>query len=127
VLKPGGVLLLTTPNIASLRSVCCVLRGEHPGFYTAYPNPSHDLAGNPKHAREYTPSEISQLIAAAGFVPDHIETGAYGETTLPEAEWAVNLLESLKQPLDLRGDCIYALGRKATLPRDFRPSWLYDK
>jgi glycosyltransferase involved in cell wall biosynthesis/SAM-dependent methyltransferase len=127
VLKPGGVLLLTTPNIASLRSVCCVLRGQHPGFYTAYPNPSHDLADNPKHAREYTPAEISQLLTAAGFIPDHIETGSYGDALLPEAQWAVNLLTSLKQPMELRGDCIYALGRKGTLPRDFRPSWLYDK
>jgi len=126
VLKPGGVLLLTTPNVVSLRSVSGVLRGEHPGFYTAYPNPSRDLADNPKHAREYTPTEISQLFTAAGFVVDHIETGPYGDAVLAGAEWAGNLLTSLNQPLELRGDCIFALGRKGVLPRDFRPSWLYD-
>ena len=127
VLKPGGVLLLSTPNVVSLRSVFCVLRGEHPGFYTAYPNPSRDFADNPKRAREYTPTEMSRLLTAGGFVLDHIETGPYGDTEHPEAESAMNLLTSLKQTLELRGDCIYALGRKGTLPRDFRTSWLYDK
>ena len=118
ILRPGGILLLTTPNIVSLRSVRAVLHGRHPGFYNRYPDPRDDWASNPRHEREYTPGEISLLLEAAGFAVDHIETCPYSVPPasdpkspegLQEGEWAANLLDSLKQPLNLRGDCILAL------------------
>ena len=133
VLKPGGILLLTTPNIVSLRAVGAILHGRHPGFYNRYPDPRTDWASNPKHEREYTPGEISLLLEAAGFVVDHIETCPYAappapppESARPGPQWAANLLDSLKQPISLRQDCILAIGRKESLPKDLRPAWLYD-
>jgi SAM-dependent methyltransferase len=135
ILRPGGILLLTTPNIVSLRSVRAVLRGRHPGFYNRYPDPQADRASNPRHEREYTPGEISLLLEAAGFAVDHIETCPYAvppesEPESPgagqEEQRAANLLDSLKQPLNLRDDCILALGRRESLLKDLRPAWLYD-
>jgi len=130
VLKPGGTLLLTTPNVVSLRAVRAVLLGVHPGFYNRYPDPQADRANNSKHEREYARGETSKLLDAAGFVVDHIETCPYSPLADPELaaslKWVADLLGSQKQPLNLRDECILAIGRKESLPKDLRPSWLYD-
>ena len=39
ILKPGGHLVLTTPNIAALRGIAAILQGYHPGFFHAYIKP----------------------------------------------------------------------------------------
>jgi SAM-dependent methyltransferase len=126
VLKPEGILLLTTPNIVSFRAVAAVLRGGHPGFYSRYPDPAgRDFCGS-RHEREYTPLEISKLLNAAGFAVEHIETGPYGNDDAPNDGWAENVLAFSRQTRELRGDCIFACGRKTAAAREFRPSWLYD-
>jgi len=126
VLREGGILVLTTPNVASLRSLNAVLDGNHPGFYNRYPEPRGNLPGDTKHEREYTPAEIAQLLEAGGFIVEHIETGPYGSTAPPTTELALRALASLGLSRELRGDCIFAVGRKGGMPRDPRPSWLYD-
>jgi SAM-dependent methyltransferase/glycosyltransferase involved in cell wall biosynthesis len=130
ILKPGGTLVLTTPNVVSLRAVRAVLMGIHPGFYNRYPDPQTDRASNSKHEREYAPGEILKLLSAAGFAVDHVETSPYSTHSDPELaaslKWVVSVLDSQKQPLNLRDDCIFALGRKESLPKDLRPFWLYD-
>ncbi|MEI9976143.1 MAG: methyltransferase domain-containing protein [Ignavibacteriota bacterium] len=40
ILKPGGHLVLTTPNIAALRGIQAILQGYHPGFFHAYIKPA---------------------------------------------------------------------------------------
>ncbi len=124
VLKPGGVLLLTTPNAVSLRAIAAVLRGGHPGFYTRFSNPEREPG--PRHAREYTPEEVSELLVDSGFVLVHMETGTYGKPAADSRE-LVKLLTTLKQPAKLREDCIYAVGRKAATPRNRYPTWLYEQ
>ncbi len=125
VLEHGGVLVLTTPNVVSLRAVHAVIRGNHPGFYNRYPDPR---AGDPdpKHEREYTPAEIALLLEAAGFVVEHVETGPYGTVLPGEEEWTKALLSSVKADIQLRGECIFAIGRKEVMPRNSLPKWLYD-
>lgn len=125
VLADGGILVLTTPNIVSLRSLSSILQGNHPGFYNRYPDPQGTPVGETKHEREYTPVEISRLLEAAGFIPEHIETGHYG-TAPAGTELASRVLSSLGLPRELREDCIFAVARKAAIPRDPRPSWLYE-
>ena len=125
VLKDEGVLVLTTPNVVSLRAVRAVIEGNHPGFYNRYPHPGSSDAFS-KHEREYTPSEIALLLEACGFVIDHIETGPYGDQPPAGGEWAASLLASLKAEGRLRGECIFAIGRKVSIPRDSLPEWLYD-
>ena len=39
VLKPGGTLILTTPNAVSLRAIEAMLRGNHPALYSRFPRP----------------------------------------------------------------------------------------
>lgn len=125
ILKPGGILLLTTPNIVSLRSIQAVLTGDHPGYYSRYPDPGIS-PGDHGHRREYTPTEIERLLTAAGFLVEHIETGNYGRSASGASNEVVRLLESGRFPSSLRGDCIFAVGRKESLPVNPRPGWLYD-
>jgi len=124
ILRPAGVLLLTTPNAISVRAINAVLRGTQPGFYTAYPHPDSSDP-SPKHAREYTPDEVYSLLGDAGFTVVHIETGPYSENP-PERPAILEMLEKMKRPVKLRDDCIYALGRKTGAVVRRYPAWLYD-
>jgi SAM-dependent methyltransferase len=58
ILRPGGVLLLTTPNANSIDSIGNILRGRHPFNY-------------PPHVREYTIEEVISLARNAGFSVEH--------------------------------------------------------
>lgn len=128
VLKPDGILILTTPNAVSLRAVYSVLAGNHAACYNRYPLPNRGTGpGDPMHAREYTPAEIAQLLCDSGFIVVRIDTGPYGEDSFPQESWIRDLLRHSKQPGHLREDCIFAIARKdPAAPRNCYPSWLYD-
>jgi len=125
VLKAGGALVLTTPNIASWYSVHSVLQGKHPALYTLYPRPGA-AAANPRHAREYTPNEVCRILMEAGFVLQHLETGSFGAADLPYDDWVKNLVLPQSLPPHLRGPCIFAVARKAPTCRHRFPDWLYE-
>lgn len=127
VLKLGGHLVLTTPNIASLRAIAAVLEGHHPGLFPAYirPSPSGEKA-EARHNREYTPKEIHMLLLDAGFEVVRLETGPFRQQPRPELHWVQWLLERFQLSTELRGDGIYALGRKSGPVRQRFPDWLYS-
>ena len=126
ILKPGGHLVLTTPNICSLRGVSAILQGFHPGFFHAYIKPSEDGSVDARHNREYAPGEVYRLLLDAGFEVALIETGPFGEEPHPEHEWAWEVLKERQMPMDLRGDGIYAVGRKVSGVLQRWPDWLYS-
>jgi glycosyltransferase involved in cell wall biosynthesis/SAM-dependent methyltransferase len=127
ILKPGGHFVLTTPNIAALRGVAAILQGYHPGFFHAYVKPSTGATEpDARHNREYTPREIHQLLENAGFSVTLLETGPFREEPRPEYTWVERLLERYKLPAHLRGDGIYAVGRKTGVVRERYPEWLYS-
>lgn len=125
VLKPGGHLVLTTPNIASLRGLAAILQGWHPGFFSSYIRPPEEGEPEARHNREYAPREIHRLLECAGFAVALLETGPFLEEPHPEHGWVLHLLERYGLPADLRGDGIYAVGRKTGAVRERYPSWLY--
>ena len=125
ILKPGGHLVLTTPNIAALRGIAAILQGYHPGFFHAYIRPCDGGEVDARHNREYTPREMHQLLENAGFTVTLLETGPFRETPRPEYGWVLQLLERYELPNDLRGDGIYAVGRKTGAVRERYPAWLY--
>ncbi len=55
-----------------------------------------------------------------------LETGPFREEPRPEYGWVVPLLERYKLPTHLRGDGIYAVGRKTGAVRERYPGWLYS-
>ena len=126
VLKPGGHLLLTTPNVTALRAIDAVLLGYHPGFYHAYIRPAGPgEETGARHNREYTPREIRKLLENSGFEVVRLETGEFRDRPHPEYGWVMHLLERYRLETDLRGDGIYALGRKTGPARERYPGWLY--
>lgn len=128
ILKPGGHFVLTTPNLGSLRAISAILQGYHPGFFPAYIRPAAEgVEAEARHNREYTPMEIGFLFRDAGLELTRIETGAFLDLPKPEHEWVLELLERYELPgRDLRGDGIYAVGRKIGPVRDRYPTWLYS-
>ena len=61
LLRPGGRLVLTTPNAASIDVLGNVLRRRHPFRY-------------PPHVREYAPAEVLDLAREAGFEAERAST-----------------------------------------------------
>ncbi len=127
ILKPGGHFVVTTPNIASLRALRAALDGYHPGFFPAYIKPSKPGEEvEARHAREYTPKEIYLLLLDAGFEVALLETGEFRDVPRPEDQWILHLLERYLLPTDLRGDGIYAVGKKLGPIQKRYPAWLYE-
>jgi glycosyltransferase involved in cell wall biosynthesis/SAM-dependent methyltransferase len=126
ILKPGGHLVLTTPNAGSLRAVSAILLGYHPAFFPAYIRPrKEDEEAEARHNREYVPMEIQHLLTDAGFDLVSLETGEFLEAPHPEFGWVTHLLERYNLSHNLRGDGIYAVGRKAGPVKNRWPGWLY--
>ncbi len=126
VLRKGGHLVLTTPNIGSLRAISAILQGYHPGFFPAYLPPSDEETFDARHSREYTPREAHHLLYYAGFEVTLLETGEFLERPHPEHHWVTHLLDFYRLPADLRGDGIYVVGRKSGPVRERYPEWLYS-
>jgi len=126
ILKPGGHLVLTTPNIAALRGISAILQGYHPGFFHAYIRPAESGEVDARHNREYTPREIHRLLENSGFEVARLETGEFRDIPHPEFAWVMHLLERYRLETDLRGDGIYAVGLKTGEVRERYPGWLYS-
>lgn len=127
ILREGGHLVLTTPNVASVRAVRAILDGYHPGFFPAYIRPAAEGAQvDARHAREYTPREIHSLLVDSGFEVVRLETGEFLDKPRPEERWVFDLLERYQLLKDLRGDGIYAVGRKIGPIQKRYPAWLYE-
>jgi SAM-dependent methyltransferase len=126
ILKPGGHLVLTTPNAGSLRAVSAILLGYHPAFFPAYIRPREEgEEAEARHNREYVPMEIKHLLTDSGFETERLETGEFLDLPHPELGWVTHLLERYKLSHNLRGDGIYALGRKTGPVLNRWPNWLY--
>lgn len=119
VLKWGGLLIVTTPNISSAFSIGKALSGNSPYVYGEY-NPK---SPGDRHSREYAPSEIKLALNAAGFKTVKLYTKDLWAQT---DESFLRFLDQSGVPRELRGDNIFAVGRKQSLQFDRYPDGLYD-
>lgn len=125
ILRPGGTLVMSTPNICSYRSIGAVLQGYHPMLFAQYTARNGGNSVEPRHAREYAPRDAALLLAAAGFEVAHMETGPFGLERAPRKPWLVDLLDQHGFSTDLRDDTIHVVGKKAGPVRERYPEWLY--
>ena len=121
VLKPGGVLLLTTPNLASAHAVEETMRGASPYGYGKF-----ELRGKStdRHNREYTAAEVVRMAMAGGFAISELRTFDF--------YWPGNreVLKSLAVrgfPIAGRGDSTFLSARKHSAVKDRYPEELYAR
>lgn len=125
VLRPGGRLILTTPNITSVFALYRLMAGFHPQVWSVYTGKDGD-----RHNREYTPAEIGKLLQWAGFGAIQIRTFSLGPiplklrlisywTFLP---WAMRGQKNISRD---RGEYIMAVASKEKRAQEKYPEWLY--
>jgi len=119
VLKPGGRLVLTTPNITSSHALWKMLRGIEPYFYMQY----HKDGSPYRHNYEYSRGGLETLLEAAGFqgevwTENSFEDGIYEDATfLENAGFKINR--------DLLGDNLFASVYKKSDVVERYPSPIY--
>jgi glycosyltransferase involved in cell wall biosynthesis/SAM-dependent methyltransferase len=119
VLKWGGLIVLTTPNIASAFSIQEAMAGSSPYIYGSY-----NLQGRAdRHSREYAPKEVRLALESAGFKVTRLFTKDLWHKTDEEL---LRRLDQTGVPRELRGDNIFAVGRKASAQIERYPDRLYD-
>ncbi|WP_306112496.1 glycosyltransferase [Roseovarius sp. MMSF_3448] len=119
VLKPGGHLLITTPNVVSHRGVWKALCGIAPYSFGIFV-PSGGVYG--RHNREYAPQELALLGDTAGFETVQLKTYDVYDRHIEQE--AAQILVNRGDDLSLRGENIQYLARKAGTPKGV-PGILY--
>ena len=125
VLKPGGRLILTTPNITSIFALYRLISGAHPQVWSVYTGKDGD-----RHNREYTPAEISKLLQWAGFGNVNIQTFSLGRIPFKVKlisswmflPWSLRRQTGTSQ---YRGEYIMAVSSKEKSASEKYPEWLY--
>jgi len=126
VLEENGLLLLTTPNVASYFAVAQVIQqAGNPQLYSKYTDPRGEYAATEiPHVREYTPDELKQALEAAGFEIEHLFTEPI---YIHGALWVDDFLKRNRLPTTHRGEQIFVLARKKSgKPINRYPTFLYD-
>jgi SAM-dependent methyltransferase len=112
VLKPGGYVFLSTPNVLSLEYLRRLLRGENIfGNYSGY-----GVYG--RHNREYTPGELADLLRTHRFEPT-----VYVEDVYPH-DWLHRWLTGSGR-FPNRRDNLFAAGKAFGEAVERYPTWLY--
>ena len=119
VLRPSGVLVLTTPNVARLANVAKLLAGVN--IYDPYSG----YGAYGRHNREYNRHELVHLLAHAGF---EVEVFFTADVLPTDAHHFCDLAKVLPlvshRAADL-GHYHFCRARKRRRGRARKPSWLY--
>lgn len=112
VSKPGGRLLITTPNVLVLRHINALLR-KRQNIYGPYSG--YGVYG--RHNREWTIDEVIQLVSGCGY---QVESAQILDTYPHHgySMWLKKLFPSLR-------DVIFVLARAKGEPKSYYPENLY--
>jgi len=119
VLKPGGHLILTTPNVARLENVARLLSGSN--VYDPYSG----YGPYGRHNREYNMHELSLLLSATGFRVERMFTADVHENNACDF-FELSRYSSLLQfrSGDL-GQYVFLRARPDGQDSRRKPAWLY--
>lgn len=126
VLREGGALLITTPNVGSVTSVAKALGGrDNPQIFFLYERPRANEPAEIGHVREYTAYELGEAVKAAGFDVQQLFT-----TFIEEFSSHLPLLQFLElndYSTENRGEQSWCLAVKnSSLPVDRYPWFIYS-
>jgi SAM-dependent methyltransferase len=119
VLKPGGALILTTPNVARIDNVMAMVHGAN--IYDPYSG----YGPYGRHNREYTRHELHRLLDFAGFDVDLSFTAdghPYDPHRWPRRHAVHPLIEYRREDL---GHYLFVRARAVRTPREGLPGFLY--
>ncbi|MEM9777822.1 MAG: class I SAM-dependent methyltransferase [Chloroflexota bacterium] len=120
LLKPGGLFVLTTPNVASLSHTNNLLHGQN--IYHAYSG----FGIYDRHNREYTPRELVKLLEHAGFEVEQVKTSNITATNAADfAHWSAQAGALQSRITDL-GDFSFISAVNSGPAKSKKPRWLYD-
>ena len=120
VLKPGGTLIVTTPNVVRLENVRKMIAGEN--IYDPYSG----YGPYGRHNREYTQQDLFSLLTANGFRPNNLFTADVTEREEPTG--SVDKIAALQNRRPELGQYIFCrstLNTDAKQTPSVRPEWLY--
>ena len=118
VLKPGGFLLLTTPNVACSENILRIFWRQVPNRYYYFRRD-----GARRHNLEYGPDLLKLAVENAGFAVMHMRDEFCWAQPRPEI---IALIEQAGFPANFRGDDMLFLCVKTGEPRERLPAFLYD-
>lgn len=117
VMKTGGTLIVTTPNINSASNISKMLRGGDPYFYMQYRK-----AGTlDRHNYEYSLKTMGAVLRASGFSGTGWTEDSFGESPTQD----VLALASLGYDMSQVRDNIFCVARKVGPVVDRYPEPLY--
>jgi len=132
VLKPGGVMVLTTPNVLRLDNVAKLLQGRN--ILDKYVLES----ASARHPREYAPQEIARLLDWVGFEVADLATIDVTRSVLPRtarrlASAGLRLFRTASRfvgceddPTLWRGEQIILTARRSRAVNRDAPDFLYE-
>lgn len=123
ILKWDGLVIITTPNITSAISIEAALHGRSPYIHGQYHRENFFYGLGDRHNREYTPEDVRVVLEAAGFEAIQLFTRDTWNEPRPEV---MRLLAATNIPLEMRGDNIFAVGRKVSSHIERYPKQLYE-
>ena len=111
VLKPGGILVLSTPNICNISNIYALMNGQNIFW------PRDIFYGSlDRHNREYTPQEVQEIVDEAGFIKITMYGfNCYSNWRSGGAEFAIHMINQLGDNHPLLRNTILLYGFKEPL------------
>lgn len=119
VLRPGGLLVVTTPNVARLDNVMRIVEGEN--VYDPYSG----YGPHGRHNREYTRHELVHLLRFAGFDDELSFTADANPHVEVHRRSYAHVLPLVQYRIEDLGQYLFVAARKVGPVGEGLPSFLY--